>query len=170
MKTRNAKKTKQEITTVQFEAAMKQYANAEQRETAISRRIESEITNMTMQYKDELGTIAKDKQDAFDIVQSYCVNNKEHLFVRRRSLSTVHGIAGFRLGTPRLILAKGTNWNTVLDCLKERSPDHVRRTEEPAKDLLLADRHKEHVAPLLRELGVHVIQDELFYIETKKAA
>jgi hypothetical protein len=36
--------------------------------------------------------------------------------------------------------------------------------------MLLADRHKEQVAITLQEIGVQVVQDELFYIETKHAA
>jgi hypothetical protein len=49
-------------------------------------------------------------------------------------------------------------------------PAYVRTTEEPAKDMLLADRNNALVAPLLISLGVEVVQDELFYIETNKAA
>jgi hypothetical protein len=36
--------------------------------------------------------------------------------------------------------------------------------------MLLADRHNEKVAPLLLEIGVQVVQDELFYIEPRIAA
>jgi hypothetical protein len=54
--------------------------------------------------------------------------------------------------------------------LKEKLPAYIRTVEEPAKDLLLADRLKENVAPILVEIGVQAVQDELFYIETKKAA
>lgn len=54
--------------------------------------------------------------------------------------------------------------------MKTTLPDYVRTTEEPAKDMLLADRHKEHVATRLIDLGIEVVQDELFYIEAGKAA
>jgi len=56
----------------------------------------------------------------------------------------------------------------VLDRLKQQLPEYVRLNEEPAKDLLLADRNKESVAPFLRELGLQVVQDELFFIDMKK--
>ena len=82
----------------------------------------------------------------------------------------MHGVAGFRLGTPALRLHKGANWSKVLAALKEKLPEYVRTTEEPAKALLLASRNTEKVAPVLMELGLQVVQEDLFYIETGKAA
>ena len=101
----------------------------------------------------------------------YCLEHKQKLFNNRRSIGTLQGIAGFRLGTPRLKTEKvNANWEGILAQLKQILPAYVRTIHEPAKDLLLADRHKEHVAPVLVKLGLQVVQDELFYIETKKAA
>jgi phage host-nuclease inhibitor protein Gam len=170
MKTRNAKKLITNITVAQFEEAMEKYAEAEQREADINKTIEIEVNEVMDKYEDELSCIARGKNFAFEIVQSYCIANKEQLFNRRRSIGTLHGVAGFRLGTPRLKTLKGSNWNTVLQGLKDKLPCYIRTLEEPAKDLLLADRQSEKVAPLLVELGVQVVQDELFYIETRKAA
>jgi phage host-nuclease inhibitor protein Gam len=121
-------------------------------------------------WRADLICLSQAKNAAFEIVQTYCINNKEALFDKRRSIGTLHGVAGFRLGTPRLKTAKGGNWNKVLAELKLKLPDYVRTVDEPAKDLLLADRMKEHVAPVLVEIGVQVVQDELFYIEARKAA
>ena len=170
MKTRNVKKTTKDITALQFEEAMEKYAEAERREAEINKNMEAGVNNLLAEYEDELSCLAQGKNMAFEIVQSYCVNNKESLFNKRRSIGTLHGIAGFRLGTPRLKTAKGSNWHKILAELKEKLPDYVRAVAEPAKDLLLADRHKEHVAPVLVAIGVEVVQDELFYIEVGKAA
>jgi hypothetical protein len=74
------------------------------------------------------------------------------------------------LGTPRIKTQKGTNWKNILGNLKERLPEYIRIFEEPAKDRLLADRNKQAVAPLLNEIGIEVVQDDLFYIEPQKAA
>jgi len=170
MKTRNAKKQKSEVTIAQFEEAMERYAAVEEREAEINRNIEGGVNELLAEYEDELTLIAQGKNIAFEIVQSYCLNNKEALFAKRRSIGTLHGSTGFRLGTPRLKTVKGSNWNKVLKQLKEKLPDYVRVHEEPAKDMLLADRHNEQVAPLLIQIGIEVVQDELFYIESKKAA
>ena len=170
MKTRNQKKTAININIAQFEEAMARYAEAEQREAEINRSIEAGVNELMNGYEEELLCLAQGKNLAFGIVQAYCINNKETLFAKSRSIGTMHGKAGFRLGTPRLKTAKGTNWKKVLAELKTSLPDYVRTTEEPAKDMLLADRHKEQVATRLIALGIEVVQDELFYIESKKAA
>jgi phage host-nuclease inhibitor protein Gam len=170
MKVRNATKRIKEVTTEQFEDAMAKYAVAEGREAEINKCIALEINEVLHQYEDELTCVSQGKSMAFEMVQSYCLNNKEKLFANRRSIGTLAGIAGFRLGTPRLKTVKGENWGKVVELLNDKLPAYVRVVKEPAKDLLLADRNKEHVAPLLVELGLQVVQDELFYIETKKAA
>jgi phage host-nuclease inhibitor protein Gam len=170
MKTKNVNRITPGITEAQFEEAVQRYAAAESREAEINKLIEGEVNELLEKYEDELLCLAQGKQTAFGIAQSYCIGNKETLFTKRRSIGTQHGIAGFRLGTPSLKTQKGANWNKVLTALKEKLPAYVRVIEEPAKALLLADRHKENVAPLLLEIGVQVVQDELFYIETRKAA
>jgi len=170
MKTRNAKRLALEISSEQFEEALEKYALAERREAEINRTIEGEVNELVEKYEDERQCLAQGKTAAFDTIQSYCLNNKELLFGKRRSIGSPYGTVGFRLGTPRLKTIKGSDWNKVLDGLKEKLPAYVRTTQEPAKDLLLADRNKDTVAPLLVQIGVSVVQDELFYIETKQAA
>ncbi len=170
MRTRNTKKTTEVISQKEFEQAMLNYAYAEKREKEINNTIAIELEEITGKYQNELDCLAQGKQIAFGLVNAYCINNKEVLFAKRRSIGTPHGIAGFRLGTPRLETRKGTNWEDVLASLKEKLPEYVRTCEEPAKDMLLADRHSETVAPLLADIGVQVVQDELFYIETQRAA
>ena len=170
MKTRNAKNRSINVTVAQFEEAMASYAAAEHREEEINKVVEVEVNELLEKYQDELACLALGKSIAFETVQAYCLGNKEKLFTRSRSIRTLDAVAGFRLGTPRLRIAKNTNWSNVLKELKEKLPAYVRSIEEPAKDLLLADRNKANVAPLLVQIGVGVEQDELFYIETKKAA
>jgi len=170
MKTKNVNRITGGVTATQFEEAMERYAAAENREAEINKLVEGEVNEVLEKYEDELMCLVQGKQTAFGIVQAYCTDNKEALFARRRSIGTAHGIAGFRLGTPCLKTQKGSNWNKVLAALKEKLPAYVRTIEEPAKAQLIADRHKENVAPLLVDIGVQVVQEELFYIETKKAA
>ena len=158
------------ITLTEFEKAMALYATADQRANEINKAIETEVNEILEKYEDDLQCIDQSRKAAYDIVQSYCSANKSALFSKRRSIGTQDAIAGFRLGTPRLKIRKGKDWNTILISLKDKLPAYVRTTEEPAKDMLLADRNKEQVAPLLIDMGIEVVQEELFYIETKKSA
>lgn len=170
MTTKIIKKSPVEISPAQFEEAMSRYSAAGLRGIEINKAIEAEVNEILEKYEDELQCTTQTSNAAFETIRSYCTGNKSTLFGKRRSLGTPYGIVGFRLGTPRLKTLKGTTWNVILARLKEKLPGYIRTVEEPAKDLLLADRHKETVAPFLMEIGVQVVQDELFYIETKKAA
>jgi phage host-nuclease inhibitor protein Gam len=106
MKTRNAKKVNGEVTIAQFEDAMEKYASAEKKEAEINKSIEADVNEVLEKYESELLTLAQGKCIAFEMAQAYCVNNKETLFGKRRSIGTLHGVAGFRLGTPRLKTVK----------------------------------------------------------------
>ncbi len=159
-----------DVNSTQFEDAMARYNEATLREIELKQLLENEVNELVSKYSQELDAIAQIKQASFGLAHTYCLLNKETLFDKRRSIGTLYGIAGFRLGTPRLKTLKGSNWSNILTALKEHLPAYIRTIEEPAKDLLLADRNKETVAPLLFSIGVQVVQDELFYIEPKKAA
>lgn len=159
-----------EITPAQFSEAMQRYADAGLRGLEINKAIEAEVQEIMDRYNEELSLVNTAKANAFEQMRLFCLANKQKLFARRRSYGTPYGIAGFRLGTPRLKTLAGTNWDTVINSLKEKLPGYVRTTHEPAKDLLLAHRDNEAVAPYLEELGIQVVQDDIFYVTTKKAA
>ncbi len=164
------KKAKEKISKTKFEEAVARYTNAMQREAMINRMMEDEINEILAKHEESLQTIADEKKKAFDMAHAYCTANKQRLFTKRRSIGLADGIAGFRLGTPRLRTNSGSGWQDVVGRLKEVLPGYVRTTEEPARDMLLADRNKPDVAPLLVQLGLQVVQDDLFYIQPHKAA
>ena len=47
-------------------------------------------------------------------------------------------------------------------------PQYIRTSEELAKDRLLADRDNPEMAEYFLKIGVQVVQEEKFYVETKK--
>lgn len=89
-----------------------------------------------------------------------------------------HGVIGFRTGTPKLKTQKGFTWASALQLVKEFLPAYVRKTEEVAKDKLLADRDMEvtvkdgagevKLSEEMTRCGIQVVQDETFYVEPKK--
>lgn len=164
------KKAAEGITPAQFEEAMMRYYAAGLRGIEINKAIEAEINEVLEKHEHDLQAAMQSKDAAYQVVQAYCQTNKSRLFGKRRSVATQWGIAGFRLGTPRLKIAKGTNWTSVISKLKEALPNYIRTVEEPAKDLLLQHRNKQEVAGTLLDMGIEIVQDELFYIDAKQAA
>jgi len=165
---REKKIVRTSVSTEQMESAFAEYARADARTQKINATMDIEMTKIREKYADELGKLSEVKENAFDIMQAFAVENQVDLFSKKKSLETLHGVIGFRTGTPKLKNLKGFTWAAVTKLLLEFLPDYVRTTEEPAKDKLLADRDNAKVADLFPKVGIAVIQDESFYVEPKK--
>jgi phage host-nuclease inhibitor protein Gam len=126
-----------------------------------------EITRIREKYQEDVNKLQERKDDAFEVMQTFAMENRE-LFVKKKSMEMLHGVFGFRTGTPKLKTRKGFTWGAVTNLLKEFMPSYVRTSEEPAKDKLLADRDIPEVADLFPKVGILVDQDEVFFVEPKK--
>ena len=167
-KTREKKTVYSGITSEQMEQAFADYAKADARQQKITAEMDIWMSKIREKWQDELTKLAETKDNAFDILQAYALENRDELFSKRKSMETTHGTLGFRTGTPTLKTRKGFTWASVLELLKEFLPNYVRTKEEPAKDKLLADREDEEVAALFPKVGVTVVQEETFFVEPKK--
>lgn len=168
MEQRMVKKMIGSVTAAQFEEAMAQYAAATAQETNVQAIIDTETARIRSKYADELAYLKGRRQNTHEVILTYCREQKAVLFSKRRSMGTFYGSVGFRLGQPRFKTLRNTTWAQVLERMKELLPAYVRTNEEPAKDLLLAHRQHPTVAPLLQQIGLQVVQDELFYIDLNK--
>lgn len=167
-KTREKKVVVSGVTADQMETAFADFARADARIQKINATMDVEMARIREKYQDELAKLQDQKDQAFDVLQTYGMENQAELFSKKKSIETVHGIMGFRTGTPKLKTLKGFTWPSVVNLLKEFLPDYVRTTEEAAKDRLLADREVDEVRELFPKVGITVVQDETFYVEPKK--
>ena len=165
---RVSKKVVAGVTEDQYLYALSQYAAADARACRLIALMETELATVRDRYDSRLATLQATITRHYEVVEAYAREHKHTLFAQRRSTGTQYGSIGFRLGTPRLKLTPGATWDTVLATLRDRLPQYVRTTEEPAKDKLISDRAREEVATVLPQLGVQVVQDEKFFIELKK--
>ena len=156
------------VTSEAMEAAFSEYAIADAKLQKINATIDVQMTQIRERYADDIAKLTDKKDKSFDVLQAFAVENKNDLFAKRKSMESVHGTIGFRMGTPKLKTLKGFTWNAVTNLLKEFLPQYVRTTEEPSKDKLLADREVDEVAALFPKVGIAVAQDETFYVEPKK--
>lgn len=156
------------VTREAAEQAFADFAAADAKICNITSKMDIEITRIREKYADQLAELEGKKSTAFDLMQTYAMENKDELFSRKKSVESTHGVFGFRIGTPKLKNLKGFTWAAVTNLVKEYLPDYIRTTEELAKDRLLADRDKEDVTALYPKIGVQVVQDESFYVEPKK--
>lgn len=156
------------ITSEQMEQAFADYAKADARQQKITAEMDIQMAKIREKWQDELQKLTETKDNAFDVLQAYALENRDELFSKRKSLETTHGTLGFRTGTPALKTLKGFTWESVKNLLKEFLPGYVRIKEEADKEKLLTDRENEKVAALFPKVGVKVTQDEAFFVELKK--
>ncbi len=168
MAKRTRKVILQGITSEQMEAAFSEYAAADARLAKIRAELDMQITRLRDKRADEISELEEKKEKSFEVVQAYSLENRERLFSKKKSMEGTHGTFGFRTGTPRLKTLRGFTWAAALNLIKEFLPDYVRVKEEPAKDLLLADREIPEVAAEFEKCGIEVVQDESFFIDLKK--
>lgn len=167
-KTREKKVVVTGVTREQFEDSFAKFADADARIQELTAKMDVEITRIREKYQDRIAGLGSVKEEAFEKMQVWAMENKEEVFSKRKSIETAHGLAGFRTGTPKLKLLKGFTWGAVTKLLKEFLPGYVRVIEEPAKDRLLSDRDDPEVMVAMGRVGVFVHQDESFFVEPKK--
>ncbi|MCL1942795.1 MAG: host-nuclease inhibitor Gam family protein [Candidatus Azobacteroides sp.] len=155
------------VTSEQMELAFSEYATADARITKMRADMEMQIAEIREKYADNIVKYTEMKDKSFYVMQVYATENKAKLFKNKKSVNSVYGIFGFRTGTPKLKTLKGFTWPAVTNLLKEFLPGYVRVFEEPAKDMLLAERNNPDVAAWFDKVGVFVDQDECFYVERK---
>jgi Mu-like prophage host-nuclease inhibitor protein Gam len=156
------------VSSEQMEAAFAEYALADAKVAKINAIMDAQMTNIREKYADDVAKHTAEKESAFELMQTYAVENKDVLFAKRKSIESAHGIIGFRTGTPKLKTLKGFTWGAVANMVKEFLPGYLRVSEEVAKDKLLADRDVPEVNSQFRKIGISVVQDETFYVELKK--
>jgi phage host-nuclease inhibitor protein Gam len=166
------------VTREAADEAFAKYAKADAESAKITADIELQCAKIREKYADRLAELDAAKTVAFDTLQSFATENQSELFSKKKSLEMAHGVIGFRTGTPKLKTLKGFTWASALQLVKEFLPGYVRKTEEVAKDKLLADRDMEvkvkegedevKLSHEMARCGIQVVQDETFYVEPKK--
>lgn len=168
------------ITAWEAEEAFASYAKADAQQAKITAEIELACAKIREKHQDQLAALQQTKDEAFERLQTYAVENQSELFAKRKSLEMTHGVIGFRTGQPKCKTARGTTWADALELVKDRLPNYIRTKEEVDKDRLLADRNlpcrrddepEEAARPLLHEMalcGILVVQEESFFVEPKR--
>ncbi|WP_315547245.1 host-nuclease inhibitor Gam family protein [Prevotella koreensis] len=182
MTTRKKKVIISGVTREAADDAFATYAKSDAQIQKINADIELQCAKIREKYADKLSVLTCEKEQAFDTLQSFATENQAELFTKKKSLDMVHGVIGFRTGTPKLKTVKGFTWASALQLVKRFLPDYIRQTEDIAKDKLLADRDgniamevsdspslvEVPIRQAMAECGIQVVQDETFYVEPKK--
>lgn len=156
------------VTKEQVEVAMSEFSQAESKIKKITADKELKIAVIREKSDTAIAELKKKMDDSFEVLQAFATENKESLFSKTKSYKSVHGVFGFRTGNPQVKPMKGFTKASVLSLVKAFLPDYIRVKEEVSDAKLLADRDKEGMEEELKKCGLSVIQEETFYVESKK--
>jgi phage host-nuclease inhibitor protein Gam len=157
-------------TSAEVDSLMGEYAQTDAKIETITATMDEEIAKIREKHSEELNQLNEKRENVFNRLQLWAEQGKEELFAKKKSKDLVHGILGFRIGTPKLKTKKGFTWPAALTLLKKVAGGdrYVRTKEELAKELLIADRKAPETIAIMQEAQIEVVQDETFYIDLKK--
>lgn len=116
-------------------------------------------------YEKPMAEIGEQLDAKMLLAQNWAENNPAE-FGARKSIEFVNGQVGFRTGQPKLARLAGWTWDRILEAVGRVLPDYVRVKKEVDRERIIADR--ETLAPVLKDIGVKVEQDEAFFVDPKR--
>lgn len=150
---------------------MLDYAKASSSLKKVEAEMELKIQQLRDKFKARIDTLRKEKEEASESLQAYAVHNRETLFSKRKSRDLVHGMIGFRTGTPKVVKSRAKTWDRILELLKKHNmASFIRMKEEVDKEKIIASREDKEIMETLGEWDIKVVQDETFFIEVKEEA
>lgn len=158
------------ITRARAEEILGEIATLKLEERTQKNALDRELTAAREAYEAPLTALAKQLEEKTVLLESWAAANPAEFPKARKSIEMIHGLIGYRTGTPKLKTLPKWTWDRVLEKLKELLPDFVRTKEEVNKEALIAAFGEGRLLPADgRGLGVQVVQDEAFFVEPRLA-
>lgn len=156
------------ITTRQdMERAVGEYAAAANRRDSLAAELENALTAVRAKFEGRIDACVQAMEAQGIALRDWAERNPGE-FGKLKSIATVHGTIGWRIGQPQLKPALKWTWDRVKERLetlgKEVRERYLRVKTEINKEALLADRESVD----LSAFGVRVIQEEVFFVEPKR--
>ncbi len=163
---RTKKKVIANVSRETAEEAMALFSDAANSLQKIEAAMNQQIKAIRDKYQDEITTLNESKDEQFDVLEVFA-NEQNENWGKKKSMELLHGVIGFRTGTPKIKFEKGFNGKSVTAILKEQFPQYVRTVDEMNKEQLLADREADDFTAICKKAHIEVVQDETFYVESK---
>jgi len=154
------------VSLEQAEDNMGSFAEASNKISAIEAVMNAKIKSIRDKYQDEITDLEERKSAAVEVLEVYA-NETQEQWGKAKSKKLLHGIIGFRTGTPKVKFDKGFNTKSVTAILEEKYPAYVRTVTEMDKEKLITERDINGFEDLCKKAHITIVQDETFYVESK---
>lgn len=163
---RTKKKVITDVSRQQAEDAMGMFSDAANSLQKIEAEMNTQINAIRDRYQDKITQLNEDKDEHFEVLEVFA-NEQNENWGKKKSISLLHGVIGFRTGTPKIKFEKGFNSKSVTAILQEQFPEYVRTVVEMNKEQLLIDREADNFNTICKKAHIEVVQEETFYVESK---
>lgn len=137
------------------------------RRDELTTRMDEELMRVREGYEAQLADLEPQIATELAAAECWAEENPEQ-FGGKKSIQMLHGVVGYRTGTPKLKTLRGLTWDAAVRAVRSVHPDYVRVKEEVDKERILAER--DILGGDLAKMGVRVVQDETFFVEPEREA
>lgn len=159
------------ITRARAEELLGEVATLKLEEREQQNDMDRELTAVRERYEGPLTALGKQIEEKTALLESWASSNPDEFPKNRKSIEMLHGIVGYRTGTPKLKTLPKWTWDRVLERIKslgESVAAFVRTKEEVNKEALIsAITEGRLLTDEAKQLGVQVVQDESFFVEPR---
>jgi phage host-nuclease inhibitor protein Gam len=163
------------ITTDQVEKVLGAYSELDADRDGLINAMEVEIVKIRQKYEGKIQAISDEMEEKREQLQYFAEVHRDDEFDKknRRSISTVHGEIGFRLGQMKVTQLRGWKVNESVTALKDHELNGFLRTKEEIDKQHIIDYCKDtdkckELTASLKMCGLKIEQDETFFVKTKK--
>jgi phage host-nuclease inhibitor protein Gam len=133
-------------------------------------KMDNELLSVRKRYEGLVDTRSQELDRIVLSLESWANRNPQEFTAGRKSIEFVHGVIGFRTGTPKVKKGrKFPSFEAIADVMAalpwaRKYVKHAAATVN--KEALIADRGQ-LTAEQLNTLGLQIVQDETFFVEPK---
>lgn len=149
------------------EASLGRIAAATAQRNELIAKLDAEVAAVRKSYETAISLEQEMIDTETRLLSAWAQANLDE-FGKKRSLTFVHGVLGFRTGTPKVKTRAGFTFDRIRDCLLATSwgAAFVRTKQEVDKEAILGAFANGSLSEAeIREVGARVVQEESFFIE-----
>lgn len=164
LKNKQRKAERAETTKIQFDSALKVYADNARTLNNVTDQMEKELEAVRQKYAAQIQNLEQVHDAQFQVIKNFTLANKNAFFTdKKKSITIGDVILGIRKDTPSLRPKEGYNWEAITKSLKEKHPDLVKTVDEIKKADIIAKR--DTLSNVMGEFGLEIQQGERVYID-----
>ncbi len=166
---RTTEKTVVGVRQSEAEQAAHDYAKISNRIDKLTADMNDKITAIREKYEPEITELTQDLEEPKNVLKSYAIEQRGSW--SKKSIELFNCEIGFRTNPPSVTKDRKTQWAFIVGLMKKNRllKAFVRVKEDVDKEAILKLRDDAKYMKAVNGVGIRIEQDEVFFVEAKKA-